>query len=119
MRLLQVAALALGLASSCSFAHEAPDRGSPDRKRDQSVDDYYATSWTETVTRGASVVVIVHPHAQTRPHEEEGDDEDDGMVRAISLILACPHPQTDCKFASSAFHAFCSVMFEFTDHCYC
>ncbi|KAF3144390.1 hypothetical protein TWF569_007071 [Orbilia oligospora] len=81
MRLLQVAVLALGLASSCSFAHEAPDRDSPDRKRDQSVDDYYATSWTETVTRGASVVVIVHPHAQTRPHEEEEED-DDGMARA-------------------------------------
>ncbi|KAK6516444.1 hypothetical protein TWF506_006351 [Arthrobotrys conoides] len=78
MRLLHVAALALGLASSCSFAHEAPDRDSPDRKRDHSVDDYYATSWTETVTRGASVVVIVHPHAQTRPH----DDEDDGNARA-------------------------------------
>ncbi|KAK6357414.1 hypothetical protein TWF718_001726 [Orbilia javanica] len=72
MRLLQVAALALGLASSCSFAHEAPDRDSPDRKRDQSTDDYYATSWTETVTRGGSVVVIVHPHAKSHPHDEDG-----------------------------------------------
>ncbi|KAK6362937.1 hypothetical protein TWF730_000388 [Orbilia blumenaviensis] len=72
MRLLHVAALALGLASSCSFAHEALYKDSPDRKRNQSIDDYYATSWTETVTRGASVVVIVHPHAQKHPHYEDG-----------------------------------------------
>lgn len=113
MRLSQVAALGLGLASSWSFAREAPDRGSPDRKRDQSKDDYYATSRTETATRGASVVVIVPPHAQTHPHDEGGVARAStgtpqpyfvsttsmggyGFCRTelyscrISLILACP-----------------------------
>ncbi|KAK6536163.1 hypothetical protein TWF281_000409 [Arthrobotrys megalospora] len=102
MRLLQISVLALGLASSRSFAHEAPGRDSPDQKRDQSVDDYYATSWTETATRGPSVVVIVHPHAQTHPHYETGTGRDDVArastptpepcsVSTVSTASATPH----------------------------
>ncbi|KAK6509166.1 hypothetical protein TWF481_003927 [Arthrobotrys musiformis] len=98
MRLLQVSALALGLASLCSFAHEAPDRDSPDRKRDQSVDDYYATSWTQTVTRGGSVMVIVHPHAENHPH----DIDQDGVARASSVSpQPCPVSTTSTASMTS------------------
>ncbi|KAK6538089.1 hypothetical protein TWF694_010974 [Orbilia ellipsospora] len=70
MRLCKLALLGLSTLASPSFTQEPIDTPAPDPHMEREKcgeDDHCATTgWTETVTSSDNVVVLFHPHADTR-----------------------------------------------------
>ncbi|KAF3916738.1 hypothetical protein ABW20_dc0107069 [Dactylellina cionopaga] len=101
MKLFRLVALAVGFAVTPSFSQQAVGLDL-DQQTGNCNEKECATSYTETITRGNQVQVLVHPHERTSPLTPEYGDRTEATKRASSSDIRSSSDKSATAVTSTA-----------------